>query len=1150
VTNQLISTVTGSSDGDLVGLDGVTEVGTSDFAILSTSWHDGSEAIGAVTLVDGTTGLNGQVTASNSLVGNHAGDLANGGITKLVDGNFVVASPSWDNEGVVDAGAVTFADSVTGRAGEKIEAANSVVGTAVDDNVGSGGVTPLTDDKFAVSSPNWDGADADVGAVSWVNGALVGAASVSTDNSLVGTTASDRVGSGGVTALTNGNYVVSSPDWDSTTAIDVGAVTWADGEEATAAAISSVNSIIGTTVADNVGSGGVTALTNDRYVVSSPFWDDGAIADVGAVTLADGNTTTAGTVTGSNSLVGNIVLDNVGIGGVTALTNGDYVVSSPFFTTAATFEAGAATWVDGALGAVGPLDEASSLVGATDFDHVGGGGVTALTNGNYVVSSPFWDSPTAADVGAVTWAVGNSATPDTVTAANSLVGTTAEDPGGLRTADNVGSGGVTALTDGNYVVSSPQWNGVQDAVGAVTWANGTTVTHVAVSAVNSLVGTRFEDHVGSAGVKALSNGALGRSVVVSDLWDNGAAETAADAGAATFGPAGGIVGSITSLNSAIGNPGAGLGDVRSASDRVTTDNTIVVATAQNRVLLLRLDDLLPPVLGAIPTDINTTATSGTASRLVTFATPSATDNRGVPSVVCAPASGSLFPIGVTTVTCTATDGAGLTDSGTFTITVNDVDPPVLGDHDDVSVTVSPGLTSRPVTFALPTATDNDHVQSVVCDRASGSVFPLGTTTVTCTATDDSGLTDTDSFTVTVTTASEPPPTPVPGPGPGPGSTPDYIALSGARLADTRTAQPTVDALFAGQGIRNAGSTYELTVTDRGGVSADASAVALNVTAVESTGDGYVTVFPCGSDQPTASNLNFETGAVVPNAVIAKVGVAGKVCLFVSAATHLVVDVDGYFPPSTHLHALNPARVLDTRLGPTTFDGQQQGVGVLGAGSTTAVQITGRASVPSDATAVVLNVTVTNPQAPGFATVFPCGAPTPNASTINYDVGSTVANMTVSKIGVGGTVCIYTSQESDLVVDVAGYFPLGSSYSALVPARLMDTRSSGPTIDGQFADVGARKAGEVTDLKAVNRGGVPESAGTVVLNITVTEPAAAGFITVYPCGVDTPLASHLNFEAGATVANAVVVKVGADGKVCLFSSKSTELIVDVTGFFPS
>ena len=189
---------------------------------------------------------------------------------------------------------------------------------------------------------------------------------------------------------------------------------------------------------------------------------------------------------------------------------------------------------------------------------------------------------------------------------------------------------------------------------------------------------------------------------------------------------------------------------------MTTDNTIVVATAQTACRCCSADDVLPPVLGPMPANINTTNASGTASKQVTFSTPTATDNRGIPTVVCTPPSGTFFPIGVTTVTCTATDGAGLTDVDTFTVTVNDVDPPVLADHDDVSVIVSPGVTTQAVNFSLPAATDNDHVHSVVCDRAPGSLFPIGVTTVTCTATDNSGLTDTGTFKVTLTTDTQPP----------------------------------------------------------------------------------------------------------------------------------------------------------------------------------------------------------------------------------------------------------------------------------------------------------------------------------------------------------------------------------------------------------
>ena len=101
--------------------------------------------------------------------------------------------------------------------------------------------------------------------------------------------------------------------------------------------------------------------------------------------------------------------------------------------------------------------------------------------------------------------------------------------------------------------------------------------------------------------------------------------------------------------------------------------------------------------------------------------------------------------------------------------------------------------------------------------------------------------------------------------------------------------------MAGIGVRGAGSVTEVSVAGRGGVPGDALAVVLNVTVVEPRGSGFVTVWPCGSKMPLASNLNFVAGQVVPNAVLSKVGVGGKVCVFSSAATHLVVDVNGFFP---------------------------------------------------------------------------------------------------------------------------------------------------------------------------------------------------------------------------------------------------------------
>jgi len=358
-------------------------------------------------------------------------------------------------------------------------------------------------------------------------------------------------------------------------------------------------------------------------------------------------------------------------------------------------------------------------------------------------------------------------------------------------------------------------------------------------------------------------------------------------------------------------------------------------------------------------------------------------------------------------------------------------------------------------------------------------------------------------------------------------------------------------LDAGGGLRDVGSTLVLRIAGRGGVDADASAVALNVTAVDAVAPGFATVWPCGELRPTASNLNFATGATVPNAVLAKVGSGGDVCLFTSQPIHFVVDVNGYTPATTSYEPLNPARLIDTRTDGTTVDGAQQAGGLVGSDSTTTLHVGGRGGVPADATSVVLNVTTTESTADGYVTAFPCGTERPNASSVNGVANSTVANFVIAKLGADGAVCLYSQSATHLIADVNGYFTPGSSFVPLTPARVMDTRSStaGTTADGLFAGAGVIPLGTVTPLRVNGRGGVPV-ATTVVLNVTVTEPGAPGYVTVYPCGIDPPNASNLNYALNQTVANGALVKIGTGGDVCLYNSQPTHLVVDVTGYFPT
>jgi len=543
-TLALISTLTGSTASDQVGSGGVFVLTNGNYVVGTPNWNipSGAADVGAVTFCNANTGCNGTVSSSNSLIGSTANDQVSTGssIFVLTNGNYVVRSANWDNGATVDAGAITRGNGTSGTVGA-VTIVNSLVGTTASDQVGVTGVTVLNNGNYVVRSSNWDnGAIVSAGAVTWGTGTGGTVGAVTIANSLVGSTTGDQVGSNGVTALTNGNYVVRSANWDNGAIAGAGAVTWGNGTSGTVGAVSIANSLVGSTASDSIGNSGVTALTNGNYVVRSGNWDNGAITNVGAVTWGNGTSGTDGAVSSANSLVGTTSGDNVGGTGVTALTNGNYVVISSSWDNGAINAAGAVTWGNGSSGTVGTVSSANSLVGTTANDNVGTTGVTALTNGNYVVVTSDWNNGAILDAGAVTWGNGTSGTAGALSSANSLVGSTAS--------DLIGNGGVFALTNGNYVVRSSGWDdGAIFNAGAATWGNGASGVVGAVSSANSLVGSTTGDAVSSSGIAVLTNG---NYVVTSMFWDNGAI---ANVGAATWGNGTtGTVGTVSTANSLFG----------------------------------------------------------------------------------------------------------------------------------------------------------------------------------------------------------------------------------------------------------------------------------------------------------------------------------------------------------------------------------------------------------------------------------------------------------------------------------------------------------------------------------------------------------------------------------------------------------------------
>ncbi|MGB4859338.1 MAG: hypothetical protein WBP11_08420 [Dokdonella sp.] len=597
-SGQMISRLTGTSPGDISGTY-VRALPSGNFVVASPDWRNGNVAkAGAVTWVNGTTGMNGAISPVNSLVGTHADDqLASHGITVLSNGNYVIASPFWNDGTSSIVGAVTWASgNVAGLIGT-VSAANSLVGSTSGDLIGS--VVGLPNGNYVVCSRAWtNGAAVAAGAVTWGDGSAGTSGAVSPTNSLVGSSTNDRICDEeqsvvGITPVGDSNYVVTSAGWKQGS-VKMGAVTWARGDQPSTGPVSTTNSLVGSTTNAWNGTIRVTTLSDGNYVISSAYWGAGLGTKLGAVTWANGNSSTIGEISAANSITGTRESDLVGSAGAVALSNGNYVIVSPNWSSGTARAAGAATWVQGGASASGTVSALNSLVGTavnqggqllvvplTNGNFVvrslageGGGSasvtwgsgitglsgtasparslmvfassVVALSNGNYVAANlgPVQDSTR---IGSVTWGDGTGGTVGAVSTTNSFLLAEVGDylePGYFA---------VSAVGRGNYVVAngSRDIDGIQDA-GAITWLNGTGPSTGFVSSENSLVGSKRLDRVGSY-VDVLSNGDY---LVSSYLYDNG---TVTNAGALTMGrgnaPLVGIVDGSNSVRRTTPNAG-------------------------------------------------------------------------------------------------------------------------------------------------------------------------------------------------------------------------------------------------------------------------------------------------------------------------------------------------------------------------------------------------------------------------------------------------------------------------------------------------------------------------------------------------------------------------------------------------------------------
>ncbi|SCF39013.1 Right handed beta helix region [Micromonospora viridifaciens] len=360
----------------------------------------------------------------------------------------------------------------------------------------------------------------------------------------------------------------------------------------------------------------------------------------------------------------------------------------------------------------------------------------------------------------------------------------------------------------------------------------------------------------------------------------------------------------------------------------------------------------------------------------------------------------------------------------------------------------------------------------------------------------------------------------------------YTAVAPTRLLDTRSA--------IGVGTTTpvaANSEVVLPIDSIGGVAAaDISAVVLNVTVTQPTASGFLTVYPDGTSLPSASNVNFVAKETVPNLVTVPM-TNGKIRIRNSGSgtVHVVADLQGWYGAAGQGFATQtPKRVLDTRTGG----------GAFAPNSTRTLDLD--LKVSPGATAVVLNVTVTAPQANGVLKVFPYGSPVPTASNLNFVTGQTIPNLVIVPVtGLKLSIHNQSSGSTHVIADLAGYFGSDGqlSYVPNGPLRIADSRDA-----TGLPNRGGAKPLQPRETVIVSPSTCCVDAAAVVANLTVTKPTASGFLIAHPAAEVRPSVSNVNFVAGETASNLAIVGTQAGLSLYNSSSGTTHAIVDQAGIF--
>ena len=426
-------------------------------------------------------------------------------------------------------------------------------------------------------------------------------------------------------------------------------------------------------------------------------------------------------------------------------------------------------------------------------------------------------------------------------------------------------------------------------------------------------------------------------------------------------------------------------------------------------------------------------------------------------------------------------------------------------------------TPPPPTTAPPTTTTSPTAPSTSAPATTVVVPPLGSPTTTAPSVASAG--------------------PVPGASVFTGRTP-------VRIVDTR------DGTGVPAGLPAAATRITVPLRGRFGVPADATAVAVQLTATDGTAAGYVSLVPDAGLLGRTSSLNIdEAGETIANSAVVPIGPDGSIVMYTMSPTHLVLDLAGWWTPTTAASAagrfepIGPARFLDTR--PDSRVGHTGGKPA--AGSITTIQVTGRSGVPAiGVSAVVLNVTIDAPESLGFVQAAPAATLTPGtSSTLNVgSIGKVMAASTIVPIDSEGRIAVYAQPSTHLIVDVAGYITGDGAPVALDGMFVAYDRIDRALDSRGFSGTDPR-------VTAGGRRQIFSAGSAVVGNLAVTSTGGPGFVQLGPNdSMVNGATSNINpTRAEETVANAFIVPTGG-GAVGLYTSVDTHVIVDVSGYMTS